>query len=44
MSENSEVAYSNVSKQMQNDEHMDTQKTKNEGSDNQTDNQKDGYF
>ena len=28
MSENSEVAYSNVSKQMQNDEHMDTQKTK----------------
>ena len=26
MSENSEVAYSNVSKEMQNDEHMDTPK------------------
>ena len=26
MSENSEVAYSNLSKEMQNDEHMDTQR------------------
>ena len=40
MSENSEVAYSNLSKEMQNNEHMDT----SEGSDNQTDSQKDGYF
>ena len=42
MSENSEVAYSNLSKEMQNDEH--TKRRKNEGSDNQTDSQKDGYF
>ena len=29
MSENSELAYSNVSKEMQNDEHMDTPKDEN---------------
>ena len=44
-SENSEATYSNVSKELRNDEHMDTQTDeKKEGSYNQTDSQKCGYF
>ena len=44
-SENPEATYSNVSKELRNDEHMDTQTDeKKEGSYNQTDSQKWGYF
>ena len=44
MSENSEVAYSSLSKEMQNDEQMDTQKDEKMKAQTTRQSQKDGYF